>query len=159
MSASLNLREVRSLAQAHTAKQWQNWDSNPSLLDSITQMWCWGHMFPSLTVGLATGQQKTVFLFGILCNKPYGPSSSYITGPMLTRGSLTTTQKTDRIHNRPPYVVPFPDSSHPAAYMGAHRNLLDKNSLIPKWLKGWMPLEKRRKGCKNLSFFKRNKLC
>lgn len=39
-----------------------------------------------------------MFLFGILCNKPYGPSSSYITGPVLTRGSLTTTRKADRSH-------------------------------------------------------------
>ena len=89
-------------------------------------------MFPKLAIGVAAVQQKTVFLFGILCNKPYGPSSSYITGPALTRGSLTTTQKTDRIHNRPPYVLPFPDNSRPNAYSGAHRNLLEENSFILK---------------------------
>ena len=99
-------------------------------------------MFPKLAIGVAAVQQKTVFLFGILCNKPYGPSSSYITGPALTRGSLTTTQKTDRIHNRPPYVLPFPDNSRPNAYSGAHRNLLEENSFILKWLKWWMPLQK-----------------
>lgn len=100
-----------------------------------------------------------MFLSGVLCNKPYGPSGSYITGPELTRGSLTTTQKTDRIHNRPPYVPPFPDSSRPSAYSGAHRSLLDQNNFIPKWLKRWLPLLKEGKEKKNRSFYKRKKSC
>lgn len=88
--------------------------------------------FPKPTTGRGAEQPRAMFLLGILRNKPYGPSSSYITASMLTRGSLTTTQKTDRIHNRPPYVLPFPDSSRTNSSSGAHRNFLDQNSFIPK---------------------------